>query len=120
MFGIEEAEGETMEETVSAVFQAMGEKPKFEAKRLGASKPGKSRPVKVVLSNETAVKTLLGKAPKLRSDDQFSTVYVSPDRTPGQRAEHRILVEELKKRRVDEKGKRHFIRAGCVESVDVQ
>ena len=86
---------------------------------MGASKPGQSRPVKVVLRSGTAVKTVLRKASKLRGNECFSKVYVSPDITPGQRVEHRILVEELKRRRVDEKGKRHFIRAGCVESVDV-
>ena len=106
-------------EKVSAVFQAVGEKPKFEAKRFGTVKPGQSRPVKAVFRTVTVAKSVLAKAPKLRDIDVYRKVFVSPDRTPGQRAEHRALVEELKRRRAEDKGKRHFIRGGCVESVDV-
>lgn len=119
LFGLEETEGEKLGEKVSAVFQAVGEKPKFEAKRIGSAKPGQSRPVKAVFRSSSAAKSVLGKAPKLRDNEVYRKVFVSPDRTPGQRAEHRALVEELKRRRAEEKGKRHFIRGGCVESVDV-
>ena len=119
LFGLEETEGEKLGEKVSAVFQAVGEKPKFEAKRFGTAKPGQSRPVKAVFRNSTVAKSVLMKAPKLRDNEKYRIVFVSPDRTPGQRAEHRALVEELKRRRGEDKGKRHFIRGGCVESVNV-
>ena len=56
-----------MTESVGEMFQAIGEKPKFEAKRLGTVKEGQSRPrpVKVVFRSGAVTRTVLSKAPKL-------------------------------------------------------
>ena len=123
IFGLEEKEGQKLSDNVADVFQVFGEKPekpKFEAKRLGVAKTGHSRPVKVVFRNVSVATAVLGKAAKLRDNEKYSKVFISPDRTPGQRTEHRLLVAELKRRREEEKEKRHFIRGGKVESVSVQ
>ena len=45
---------------------------------------------------------------------------MSPDRTKSQREEQRALVTELKRRRTEEPGKRHYIRGERVETIDVQ
>ena len=98
-----------------------GEKPKFTARRVGEVKPGAGkRPIKVTLRSPAIVKKILAKSPKMRDSAKFSDVYVSPDRTPDQRAKQRLLVEELKRRKKDEPLKRHFIRGGRVETTDVQ
>ena len=75
------------------------------------------RPVCVSMRNVPAARLILSKASKLRQTEKFKAVYISPDRTPEQRIEHRELVAELKRRRVDEPAKRHFIRGGNVETV---
>ena len=61
---------------------------------------------------------IIGKAKNLREDEKFRGVFVNPDRTPSQREERRILVTELKRRRAEEPGKRHFIRGANVETVN--
>ena len=59
---------------------------------------------------------MLSKASKLRGTTDYSRVYVSPDRTPEQRIEHRELVAEMMRRKSEEPKKRHFIRGGVVET----
>ena len=118
IFGLEEKSGEKLGEKVN---ELLGEKPRFEACRVGESRGGATkRPVKVSLKNSLTTRRILAKSSKLRSVEQFRGVYVSPDRTPEQRATQRALVEELKKRRTEEPSKRHFIRGGIIESKDIQ
>jgi hypothetical protein len=81
---------------------------------------GPTRAVKVVFRNAEIAKAVLRNAPKLRESEEYREVYVSPDRTPGQRAEQRALVAELKRKRNEEPEKSHYIRGGAVESVDVK
>ena len=76
--------------------------------------------MKVVFRNAAIAKAVLGKAPTLREKEEYREVYVSPDRTPGQRVEQRALVAELKRRRTEEPERRHFIRGGVVESADAK
>ena len=119
IFGLKEEEGEKLREKVAELFESVGEKPKFEAKRVGGVKQGTStRPVKVVLRNNVAARQIVGKANKLREVAKFQGVFVNPDRTPGQREERRVLVTELKRRRVEEPSKRHYIRGATVETVN--
>ena len=120
VFGLKEDAGEKVGEKVSELFKVMGEKPIFEAKRVGVSKNGQTsaRPVKIVMRNGGVVKQILGKAAKLRDVEGYRNVYLSPDRTPVQRDERRVLVTELKKRRVDEPLKSHYIRGGTVVTVE--
>ena len=48
----------------------------------------------------------------------FRGVFISPDRTMEQRIAQRDLVAELKRRRVDEPNKKHYIHAGKVKSLE--
>ena len=123
IFGIAEEEaGENLSEKVSKVFGTLNEKPKFSVKRLGLTKPsegGRPRPVRVVLkTGAAAVQQILAKAVQLRETEEYKRVYISPDRTPEQRAAQRGLVGEVKRRRAEEPGKTHFKRGGVVISVE--
>ena len=112
--------GENLGESVGDMFQSLGEKPKFDVSRVGIAKVGHSRPVKVIFRTVDIAKSVLGKASKLRDISIYRQVYMSPDRTKSQREEQRALVTELKRRRTEEPGKRHYIRGEKVETIDVQ
>ena len=76
------------------------------------------RPVKVTLSSSTIVQQILRKSSKLSRTEKFKTVYLAPDRTEEERAQHKELVVELKKRTEAEKDKKLFIRGGQICCVD--
>ena len=119
LFGLEEEQGENVSDKVSEVFNELSVKPKFEATRIGVVKSdGSIRPVKVVLKNSATTREIIAKAVKLRGSELFKSVYISPDRTPEQRAAQRDLVGEVKRRRGAEPDKKHFIRGGVVVSLE--
>ena len=121
VFGLAEETGEKVDMKLIELFGELGEKPKFSAKRIGESKEGdQKRPVKVTFRSSTISRQVLAKASKLRSSSKFSDVFISPDRTPDQRAKQRELVVELKKRRAEDRGKNHFIRGDRVVTTDVK
>ena len=45
-------------------------------------------------------------------------MFIRPDRSAEQRAEHKKLVIELKRRSKEEPGKKHFIKGGELFSVE--
>ena len=123
LFGLKEEKGELLCEKVGQVLLELGEKPKIEASRIGLIKPKDKkqvadRPVKVTLTSSTIVQQILTRARHLRSSELFGKVFISPDRSPEERAEQQKLVLELKKRSNDEPDKRHFIKVGKVCSVE--
>ena len=93
-------------------------KPKVDVSRIGSSVQStsqdssnrKPRPVKVTVASSAIVKEVLSRAKHLKNCSGFRGVYISPDRSVEQRAEHRKLVTELKQRLIDQLEKRHFIR----------
>ena len=120
VFGLAEESDAQLCNQISEVFDEIGEKPRIEASRLGklgSCKPGKVRPVKVILSNSATVNTILLKAKSLNQTERHSSVFICPDRSPAQRATHRLLVLELKEKDKSEPTMRHFIRKGKVCSV---
>ena len=119
IFGLVEEEGEKVGEKISELFRSLGEKPKFEAKRVGVVTSGQTsvRPVKVVMRSGVIARQIIGKAAKLRDLEQYKDVYVSADRTPAQRDARRVLVTELKRRKSEEPLKSHYIRGGIVVTV---
>ena len=117
VFGLSEEENEDICDRVGKVFEELDEKPRFEARRLGKEAKSTPRAVKVTLSSATTVQQILGKSRKLR-DSQYNAVYLAPDRTAEQRAEHRQLVLQLKKKGNDEPGRRHYIKGGLIFSTD--
>ena len=118
VFGLVEEENEVLSDKVSEVMETIGEKPKMEVCRQGKPTTNRPRPVKIAFSNSLFVVQILSKAQRLKSSVRHSLVFLSPDRSVEQRAEHRSLVADLKKRKLEEPDKRHYIRNGTVKSAE--
>lgn len=72
--------------------------------RLGRFDPTNSnlrRPIKVCLSNESAVSLITKNSKKLKSLENFKHISISPDRTPMQNALYRTVKSELEKRLIE-------------------
>ena len=121
VFGLAEEKDEQLSTKVSEVFEHLGQKPKIEViSRVGKQRSDAvARPVKVSLSSLSVVQTILSKSKNLRTNEKFRTVFLSPDRTPKQRSQHKKLVEHLKCKRTQEPDKKHFIKSGEICSIDV-
>lgn len=121
IFGLPEEEEEQLCDRISQVFQEVGEKPRIEASRLGQTrKEGKVRPVKVTVSSSTIVNQILTKARNLKQSEKHSKVFICPDRSPVQRAEHKQMVAELKEKAKEDTSMRHFIRGGKICSASIK
>ncbi len=57
--------------------------------------------MKVTLANSTTVRQILMKTWKLKQLKRLQSVYVSPDRSPVERAARRLLVQERKKKKTE-------------------
>ena len=116
VFGLPEEEDEVLSSKVGEVFEELGEKPRIEASRLGMQNKDKTkvRPVKVTLSSSVAANQILAKARRLRLSTKHNSVFICQDRSPADRAKHRLLVEELKKRRTANPGNRFYIKGGVL------
>ncbi len=118
IFGLKEEETEKICDKVSSVFEAIGERPRIEASRLGKRDNGtQARPVKVTLSSSVTVHQILRKARNLKNNDNFKAVYIHPDLSPEERAKKRELVVKLKKLVSEQPGQKHVIRDGQIISV---
>ena len=114
IFGLGEVEGENLNSEVENVFTTLGEKPKFEAERVGIVDGIKCRAVKVVLRNRSSVFDLLKKSKDLKNHKKMEKVFLQPDRTFEERLQHRKLVSELKQSAEEMPANRFFIRKGKV------
>ena len=116
--GLKEENDEQLSEKASCLFEKLGGiKPRVEVCRIGKSAENTIRPVKAVFSNSSTAKVILTRAKNLKQSDQYSTVYISPDRSPEERVTHKQLVLQLKKKRDSERESHHFIRDGKICSV---
>lgn len=119
IFGLPDEPNEDLDGAVNQLFTAIGEKPRVDACRLGRKKSDKIvRPVKVTAASSTVVEQILSKAKKLKEQERYKDVYMSPDRSPEQRLKQKQLVAQLKQLAVDKPGQRHFIRNGKIFSED--
>ena len=126
LFGLKEETEEDVSGKVGDVLLQLNLKPKVDVSRIGScvqstsqdSANRKPRPVKVTVASSAIVKEVLSRAKYLKNCSGFRGVYISPDRSVEQRAEHRKLVSELKQRLVEQPGKRHFIRGNTVVSAE--
>ena len=119
IFGLPEKSNEDLNSSVNTLFNALGEKPRIDACRLGKKRTdSKFRPVKVTATNSTVVAHILSKAKLLRKKSAYDKVYISPDRSPEQRLKQKQLVIELKQLAVSNPGQRHFISGGKIHSKD--
>ena len=119
IYGLKEEIDEQLSKKVSSLFEKLGGiKPRVDACRIGKKKDGKTiRPVKALFSNSSTANVILTRAKNLKQSDQYSTVYISPDRSPEERVTHKQLVQQLKKKRDSERESHHFIRDGKICSV---
>ena len=122
IYGVEEKEEEKLEETVLDILAHLDEKPRIvSCCRLGKNNvEGEGvtkKPIRVNLSGTDHVRQILQKKRKLRSVEGCTTVYLSPDKSTEQRVNHKKLVDEMKKKRLSEPDKHHFIRNNLVVSV---
>ena len=120
VFGLPEVDSEDLGYRVGELFVQLqlGEKPHVETARIGNQKTGYIRPIRVTLRNRLVVAQILRKAGGLKTSDNFKTVYLSPDRSPELRNEHRKLVLELKRRCEEDPAKVHLIRDRAVVSLE--
>ena len=72
------------------------------------------RPIKICLSSAIIRAQVLVQARKLRNSDKFKNVFIRPDRSPDERAEHKLLVEELKLKKEADPSKHFYIKGGKV------
>ena len=119
VFGLDEEDGECLQERITDVLQELGEKPRADATRFGRmdkDREGKfmPRPVKVTVANSTSARQILLKSKNLRMVQRFKSVYLSPDRSSEERATQKKLVSELKKLIKEQPGLYHYIRGGTV------
>ena len=121
VFGLPEDDGEDkqLDSRVSAVFEKIGVKPRIESSRLGVKSSKSPRPIKVELSSSTVARQILLKAKNLRLSQEHKSIFVVPDRSIEQRARHKELVIDLKKRKAEDTSKRHYIKGGEICSVAI-
>ena len=114
IFGLSEVEGENLHSNVVEVFEELGQKPTFEAERVGIVDKVKCRPVKVVLKNRNSVFDLLKKSKNLKNCRKMEKVFLQPDRSFEERLRHRKLIGELKEKSEKVPENHFFIRNGQI------
>ncbi len=111
VYGLEEEDEEQLPTLVSELLGELGEKPHFEATRVGLKKPGSTaRPIKISFRTSTARHQILLKTSRLRRIEKRKNVYICPDRSREERAARTLLVTELKRLRTEQSGHTYFIR----------
>ena len=98
VFGLTETPEEDIKKNISEILDAVGEKPQFEAERIGRILEGVTRPVLVKLRSAAAATGIRRNAGRLKKTDLFRSVLVCPDRTLMQRKEHKECMAELRRR----------------------
>ena len=114
VFGLTEEKSEDLDSKITNLFNDIEEKPSFEAVRIGEQTEETNRPVKICLRNSDTVHRILQKAKNLRKSAMHRTVYVQPDRSPEERAKHRELVAEMRRRAREDPDSYFFIFSGEV------
>ena len=113
VFGLKEEESVQVDSQVTDLFNALDEKPSFEAVRIGLnSDDEKIRPVKISFRNAETAHRILTKAKNLKNSAHYRKVFISPDRTPEERTKHRELVAEMRQLAADNPDQRFFILRG--------
>ena len=118
IFGLSEKPHENLEHEVRHVIRNChkGNSSVMSCHRIGVPKTGTDRAVKVSLeSREIATSVLVG-AKRLREVADLKNVFVSPDRSPEERAKRRQLVDQLKEKINQEPGMYHYIQSGKLQS----
>jgi len=125
IFGATEEEDQDKEHTpvtddmcVSKILDIVGLRCFVKHHRAGPKKAGQSRPLIVRMQEPYMVMRALANSKLLKETLCYRTCYLAPDRSPEQRAAHRQLITEMKKRREEQPEMYFFIKGGdvcCVE-----
>ena len=121
IYGLEESNGENLEESIVKVLSEIEEKPVIrDCCRVGIKQAGSTskRPVKFSLSSSDMVNQILRKSKLLRTKPGYRHIYISPDRTVEERRAFKKLWEELLLKRKTETDRVHFIKNNKVVSLD--
>ena len=119
IFGLKENSGENLETSVNQVIRHCSGGEKVTVKgchRIGNVKPGSQRAVKVCFESRESATSVLAGAKELRQVVELKNVFISPDRSPEERAKRRDLVAKLKEKIHSEPGMYHFIQNGKLVS----
>ena len=118
IFGKEDVVNEDLSQTVSEIFEDLGEKPQtIEFRRIGTARTGKCRPIKVKLSSAEAVAHVLRRARALKSSEKNRSTYIVADRNQEERDFFKKLVDQMKLKIKREPEMYHFIKGGQITSV---
>jgi hypothetical protein len=104
------------EENSEDISGKIGLKPAMELSRVGEKKEKFIRPVKITQSSSSTANQILSETRKLRLSEKFASVFISSDRTFEIRVKHRLLVQDLRKKKSSEPDKRHYIKGGTIHS----
>ena len=119
VFGVEEKQGESVNSVVNQILEQLEEKPQIkQCRRIGLKRTGAVRPIIFSVRSTDVVHQILKKAKRLRTTDEYKTIYISPNRTLEERAIRKQLVSELKVKRSGDPNSRYFIRKGEVVKVE--
>ena len=117
VYGLAETEHEKLLEKVEEVLAEIGERPKLtNFSRVGTKRDKVIRPVKITLNSSDHVNQILKNAKLLHAKEEYSGIYICPDRTAEQRKADKQLWEQLKTKRKLEPGKDHRIQNGRIVS----
>ena len=119
VFGLEEEENEEVDHEITRMLQNFCTVMPVvrERYRVGPRKPGTDRPVRVSFNSSEAAAEVLRESKGLKQSKDYKKVFITPDRTPEERAERKKLVVLLKKKIEAEPKLYHFIRSGTICSV---
>ena len=117
VFGLREMD-ESVEDTeklVDEICEQIGEKPRvITSTRVGPKREGATRPIIVSLESAVSVQQLLYRARELKGWEKYGKVFMGPDCSKDERLARKELVQELKRKREGEPGKRFVIRSNEV------
>ena len=82
--------------------------------RVGERKDDNHRPVRVIFERKEEVTNVLARARRLKDSENFSSVFLGPDRTVEERKAHRKLVDELKVKRTQSPDMIFYIKENAV------
>ena len=117
VYGLAETEHEKLLEKVEEVLAEIGERPKLtNFSRVGTKRDKVIRPVKITLNSSDHVNQILKNAKLLHAKEEYSGIYICPDRTAEHRKADKQLWEQLKTKRKLEPGKNHRIKNGRLAS----
>ena len=85
--------------------------------RIGNKEAGKTRPIRLECKSRNDARILLSNARNLKDSDEFSKVYLAPDRNREERTAHNKLVKQMKDMITADPGKYFYIRDKKICSV---